>query len=510
MGEMMTDDMDLVREYARDNSEAAFATLVSRHINLVHSVSLRHVRDVHLAEDVTQAAFIILARKAKSLGPKTILPSWLCRTARYVSVRALTMQQRRQIREQEVYMQSVLNEPESAAWTQIAPLLDTALEQLGGKDHDAIVLRYFQNKSLREIGVALGANEDSAKKRVSRALEKLRKFFTKHGVVSTTAIIAGAISANSVQAAPAALEKSVTVVAITKGAAAAGSTLTLIKGAVKLMAWTQAKTVVLGIGILLVAGTGAVIVKNNLPPSEPSYQGRRLSEWLEDIEFGQPQEKRQKAGEAVRHMGVKTLPFLLTALAPDKQATDHRYNQAAWAFDALGPIAGPAIPQLTKLLEQNPGYVPLALTSVGPEAMPEILNALTNGSFWVRDNTAAGLANALYSGKISSDQAVAAFPIALKNLTYTNADSLLQVNTRFRAAALLGALKLEPDVSIPALMQGLQETNTSIAENCADSLSAFRQQAKPAIPLLVKAANSTNVVLSTAAKMALNQIETPQ
>src|SRR6202161_3596168 len=108
---MMSDDLTLLREYARRNSEAAFATLVSRHVNLVHSVALRQVRDPHLAEEITQAVFIILARKAGSLGPKTIVPGWLCRTARHVSSRALTMQHRRQNREQEAYMQSVLNEP---------------------------------------------------------------------------------------------------------------------------------------------------------------------------------------------------------------------------------------------------------------------------------------------------------------------------------------------------------------------------------------------------------------
>ena len=153
-------------------------------------------------------------------------------------------------------MESTLNEAESAeTWNQIAPLLDGALEKLGQKDHDALVLRFFENKTFAEVGVTLGASEDAAKMRVNRALEKLRKIFTKRGVSSTTAIIAGTISANSVQAAPVALAKSVTAVAIAKGAAASASTLTLIKGALKIMAWTKVKTgmtagiVVLAVGL---------------------------------------------------------------------------------------------------------------------------------------------------------------------------------------------------------------------------------------------------------------------
>jgi RNA polymerase sigma factor (sigma-70 family) len=255
----MNDDLTLLREFARNNSEPAFAALVSRHVNLVYSVALRQVRDPHLAEEITQAVFIILARKANSLGDKTILPGWLCRTARYASANALTIQRRRQHREQEAYMQSTLNEAEprhEETWNQIAPLLDGAMEKLGQKDHDALVLRFFENKTFAEVGATLGASEDAAKMRVNRALEKLRKFFTKRGVSSTTATLAGAISANSVQAAPAMLAKTAIAVALTKGATASTSTLTLIKGALKIMAWTKMKTaIVVSVCVLFTAGT---------------------------------------------------------------------------------------------------------------------------------------------------------------------------------------------------------------------------------------------------------------
>src|ERR1700722_2508518 len=244
----VSDDMELVREYAATKSEQAFAAIVSRHINLVYSVALRHAGNAHEAQDITQSVFVVLAKKAASLRQGTVLSGWLFQAARMTASNFLRTEARRMHREQEAYMQSTLKEGEDRdAWSRVAPLLDAAIADLGEKDRNAIVLRYVEGKDLKEVGVALGATEDAAKKRVSRAVEKLRGFFSKRGVVLSSAALAGAISANAMQAAPAGMAALITAGAI-QGAGTTAASWILAKGALKLMAWTKVKIAV-GVGV---------------------------------------------------------------------------------------------------------------------------------------------------------------------------------------------------------------------------------------------------------------------
>lgn len=232
--------MALLREYALRNSEPAFAALVSRHIDLVYSAALRHVGNHHQAEEITQAVFILLASKARSLSPKTILPGWLFQTARLTAANYLRSELRRTRREQEAYMQSNPSDNASEQWQQVAPVLNDAIAGLREKDRNAIVLRFLQGKDYREVAAALGGTEEAAQMRVSRALEKLRKMFATRGVALSATALGGIMTAHGTQAAPAGLAAAVAATAV-KGTALAASTLTLAEGTVKFMAWIKLK-----------------------------------------------------------------------------------------------------------------------------------------------------------------------------------------------------------------------------------------------------------------------------
>jgi len=263
-------DSDLLERFRKSESDDAFANIVDRYIHLVHSVALRHTANPHHAEEITQAVFIILARRAGSLGPKTILSGWLYTAARLTSANFLRSEMRRSRREQEAFMQSTLEEtPQEALWPEFSPLLDTAMARLKPSDRDALVLRYFENKSLPEVGKLLGVGERAAQKRVGRALEKLQRLFAKRGVAATVAIIAAEISSHSVQAASFGLATKITATAAT-GSAVAASTLALVKGTIQVMTWLKTKmAVAVGSVTLLAAGASLAVAHFNHAQAEP-------------------------------------------------------------------------------------------------------------------------------------------------------------------------------------------------------------------------------------------------
>jgi uncharacterized protein (TIGR03435 family) len=255
------DDHELLGEFTRAGSETAFAKLVERYVNLIYSAAFRFTNNVDHAEEITQAVFIILARKAGNISSRVVLSGWLYQVARLTAANFVKGEIRRQRRQQEAYMQSTLEQSESQEWSTVAPVLDEAMGSLGKTDRDAVVLRYFENKSAAEIGAALRMNEDTARRRVNRAVEKLRRFFVRRNVRLSSDVLTGTISIHAVKAAPSALARTASTAAAAKGAAGS-STLTLVKGALKVMAWTKAKTaIVVGIGVLIAAGATTVSVK---------------------------------------------------------------------------------------------------------------------------------------------------------------------------------------------------------------------------------------------------------
>src|SRR2546425_5967727 len=197
-------DAQLLREYARNGSEAAFGELVSRHADLVYSAALRQVIEPDFARDVAQSVFADLARKAKSLSGDVLLAGWLYRSTRFAALTFLRDERRRQNRERQAMQLLDLPGESSPDWDRIRPVLDEAMANLGDADRDALVLRYFKNEDLRAVGIALGTSDDAAQKRVTRALEKLRAYLLRRGVTLSSAALATALTGSAVQAAPAA------------------------------------------------------------------------------------------------------------------------------------------------------------------------------------------------------------------------------------------------------------------------------------------------------------------
>lgn len=196
-------DSWLLQEFAAHRSQDAFTELVSRHSDWVYSAAVRMVRDRHLAEDVAQAVFLVLAEKAAKLSAVP-LHRWLFKVTRYASANAIRARIRRDKYERLAAMstrETLQSEPDRM-WQEISPILDDSISRLRSRDRDALLLRFYQQKELTEVAAALGVSEGAAKIRIVRAIEKLRAVLRRRGIAGPSDALGAALLAHTTHAAP--------------------------------------------------------------------------------------------------------------------------------------------------------------------------------------------------------------------------------------------------------------------------------------------------------------------
>lgn len=257
---MEAGDSQLLRRFARDGSEEAFAELVRRHAGLVYSAALRQVNDAGTAEDISQSVFIILFQKAASLAPNVVLGSWLLTVTRLTAQNA-----RRRLARQKHMEVSQMNETAEphvgaadASWAELLPALDDGLAALSDQDRGALVLRYLERRSIREVAEITGLKEKAAAKRVERALERLRAFFTSKKIHIGAVALAALLAERAVSAAPAKLVAG--LAGSTSAAAAGAQQLAVAKEVMAIMAISKAKVAASAAIVVLLAGAGSGVL----------------------------------------------------------------------------------------------------------------------------------------------------------------------------------------------------------------------------------------------------------
>jgi RNA polymerase sigma factor (sigma-70 family) len=251
--EIAMDDHELLRAFARDRSQEAFRQLVDRHLRLVYAAAHRIVRDPHLAEEVAQNVFTLLAQKAGGIVPPQVLAGWLYNSTRHMAMHCVRTEQRRREREQTAVAMNALTESDGDTRF-VAEHLEEALAELDPADRDALVLRYLDDRTLRDVGRELGVSEDAARMRVNRATERVRAVFQRRGANVTAIGFAAAVASVSA-APPAGLAVSVT------SAVLAATTSTAVTQGV-LMHWFTTKTTLVATATAVLAGGGTYLTQS--------------------------------------------------------------------------------------------------------------------------------------------------------------------------------------------------------------------------------------------------------
>jgi RNA polymerase sigma factor (sigma-70 family) len=324
----MIDDTTLLRRYAAERAEDAFAEFVRRHVSLVYSAALRRLDgDTQRAEDVVQEVFCAVARDAQRLSQHAVLTGWLYTATRNAVIDLMRAEKRRRAREKEAHLVQETSRSDAATdWSRLRPVLDAAMDELSGTDREAVLLRFFQDRPFAEIGATLGLSEDTARKRVERALDKLQTKLRRHGIDSTSTALATLLAGESICAAPAGLTASVTAAAVAASAAKVGA-----------LALVTVSKLQIGIAALAIAGGAVGLVT----------QQRTIQE-LRDHTATTQQQLARLATENAALAAVRN--------DPNTNATPVRPRPAALKKPETGPTApGGTMPKAGRLPNRPAG-----------------------------------------------------------------------------------------------------------------------------------------------------------
>ena len=255
------DDGQLIREYVRDRSESAFEQLVGRHLGMVYATALRDTGDAEAAEDVSQAVFLVLSQKGPRLKSAGSLAGWLFRTTRFAAVNVRQLEKRRARHErQAAEMRPEMTQQQiEQTWEKVGPELNAALGKLGSKEREAVILRYLEERSVKEVAEALGVSEAAAKMRIGRGLEKLRGLLGGESRLASVAALTTILETKGIVAVPAGLAGSITSAVLNGAAGATGKAWIIAKGAMNMMMWTRLKVAALVAATVLFLGGLSIV-----------------------------------------------------------------------------------------------------------------------------------------------------------------------------------------------------------------------------------------------------------
>jgi RNA polymerase sigma factor (sigma-70 family) len=482
----MTDDGALLREYAQSGSEDAFAELVRRHLDLVYSTALRALNgNQDLAKDVCQSVFIDLVRKAASLSNCSVLTGWLYKSACFAAAKTVRSECRRQVREHQAHVmqEQITSHSQDIVWENISPVFDSVMLELKDSDREALLLRFFERRSLAEVGTKLGLHENAARMRVERALERLRDRLARRGVTSTAAALAILLTHQPVIAAPTGLAAS-----ITAGTLAVASNVS-VYSILNLIVMSKAKTMLIGAVVASCVAT-PVILQQHQVNARQSAQIEALRNQLSQASQAQPvtipaatselEQLRRDNAELLR-LRAEVVSLRQRSASTPKQRKEP--NDQLWALKQANEAA-----EAQALLSKSPeiAMVPAhAWSNVGfatPAAALETLNwAIAN-----RDTNVFG--NALVwdtQAKARADALFAAAPEMVRQ-KYGNVDGVIYdwwLNNSTPVAAARVLSQVEEGASEVTLLEQHIYTDGRVRENTVqfqrDENGVWRQVVPP-------------------------------